>query len=152
MQIYFYAFSDIYNLAQKYQALTFIDECHATGFFGNTGRGTEEYYDMQGKMNIINSTLGKALGGASGGYTAGSKELVSLLRQRGRPYLFSNSLPPAVVGAGMGALDLLFESSELPQKLHGNIKQFRETMTGVGFTLSVIACFIIFYFSFCTLY
>lgn len=92
---------------------------------------------MQGKVTIINSTLGKAMGGASGGYTTGSKELVTLLRQRGRPYLFSNSLPPAVVGAAMGAFDLLTESASLPQKLHANVKLFRDTMTARGFKLSV---------------
>ncbi len=124
-------------MAEKHNAITFIDECHATGFFGDTGRGTEEYYGVQGKVTIINSTLGKALGGASGGYTTGSKELISLLRQRGRPYLFSNSLPPAVVGSAMGALNLLTESSALPEKLHANIKLFRDTMTQRGFTLAV---------------
>ncbi|VUZ49979.1 unnamed protein product [Hymenolepis diminuta] len=127
---------EILELAEKHKAITFIDECHATGFFGKTGRGTEEYFGVQGKITIINSTLGKAMGGASGGYTTGSKELISLLRQRGRPYLFSNSLPPAVVGAAIGAFDLLMESSELPQKLHANISLFRDTMTQRGFTLS----------------
>ena len=92
---------------------------------------------MQGKVTIINSTLGKALGGASGGYTTGSKELISLLRQRGRPYLFSNSLPPAVVGAAIGAFNQLTHSSELPEKLHANVKLFRDTMTERGFKLSV---------------
>lgn len=130
-------FSNILELAEKYSAITFMDECHATGFFGDTGRGTEEYYGVQGKVTIINSTLGKALGGASGGYTTGSADLIALLRQRGRPYLFSNSLPPAVVGAGLGALNLLTESSALPQKLHANVKLFRDTMTERGFTLSV---------------
>jgi len=85
------------ELAEKYNALVFLDECHATGFLGKTGRGTEEYYGMSGKVDIINSTLGKALGGASGGYTTGPKELIDLLRQRSRPYLFSNTLPPPVV-------------------------------------------------------
>ncbi|VDM31701.1 unnamed protein product [Hydatigera taeniaeformis] len=131
---------EILELAEKHNAITFIDECHATGFFGATGRGTEEYYGVQGKVTIINSTLGKAMGGASGGYTTGSKELVTLLRQRGRPYLFSNSLPPAVVGAAMGAFDLLTESSSLPQKLHANVKLFRDTMTQRGFKLSGDYC------------
>ncbi|VDD75035.1 unnamed protein product, partial [Mesocestoides corti] len=131
---------DILELAEKYKAITFMDECHATGFFGDTGRGTEEYYGVQGKVDIINSTLGKALGGASGGYTTGSKELVALLRQRGRPYLFSNSLPPAVVGAAIGAFSLLTESSALPQKLHANVKLFRDTMTERGFKLSGDYC------------
>ena len=129
--------SEILELAEKHNAVTFIDECHATGFFGETGRGTEEYYGLQGKVTIINSTLGKALGGASGGYTTGSNELISLLRQRGRPYLFSNSLPPAVVGAAIGAFNQLTESSELPQRLQANIKLFRDTMTERGFKLSV---------------
>ncbi|EUB59470.1 2-amino-3-ketobutyrate coenzyme A ligase [Echinococcus granulosus] len=130
----------ILELAEEHKAITFIDECHATGFFGETGRGTEEYYGLQGKVTIINSTLGKAMGGASGGYTTGSKELVALLRQRGRPYLFSNSLPPAVVGAALGAFDLLIESSNLPQKLHANVKLFRDTMTERGFKLSGDYC------------
>jgi len=91
----------ICNIAKKYDALVFIDEAHATGFFGKTGRGTEEYHDIIGQVDIINSTLGKAMGGASGGYTAGPKELIDLLRQRGRPYLFSNSLPPPVVVTGI---------------------------------------------------
>jgi glycine C-acetyltransferase len=91
----------IVELAKKYNALTFIDECHATGFFGKTGRGTEEFFNVMGRVDIINSTLGKALGGAAGGYTTGPKELIDLLRQKSRPYLFSNSLPPPVVGGAM---------------------------------------------------
>ena len=87
----------LYHYILRYNALVFIDECHATGFLGETGRGTEEYFGMKGRVDIINSTLGKALGGAAGGYTTGNKELISLLRQRARPYLFSNSLPPPVV-------------------------------------------------------
>lgn len=89
--------ADICDLAAKYNALVFVDECHATGFFGRTGRGTEEYCNVMGRVDIINSTLGKALGGAAGGYTTGPKELIDLLKQRSRPYLFSNTLPPAVV-------------------------------------------------------
>lgn len=88
---------EICNLADKYGALVFVDECHATGFFGQTGRGTEEFLNVMGRVDIINSTLGKALGGAAGGYTTGPKELIDLLKQRSRPYLFSNTLPPAVV-------------------------------------------------------
>lgn len=87
----------ICDLADKYNALVFVDECHATGFFGKTGRGTEEFLNCMGRVDIINSTLGKALGGAAGGYTTGPKELIDLLRQRSRPYLFSNTLPPAIV-------------------------------------------------------
>ncbi len=95
--------TEICNLADKYNALVFVDECHATGFFGETGRGTEEFHGILGRIDIIiiNSTLGKALGGASGGYTTGPKQLIDLLRQKSRPYLFSNSLPPAVVGTGI---------------------------------------------------
>ena len=98
---------DIKRLAEKYNALIFIDECHATGFFGKTGRGTEEFYNMEGSVDIINSTLGKALGGAAGGYTTGSSELISLLRQRSRPYSFSNSLPPPVVGTASKVFDMV---------------------------------------------
>ena len=98
---------DIKRLAEKYNALIFIDECHATGFFGKTGRGTEEFYNMEGSVDIINSTLGKALGGAAGGYTTGSQELISLLRQRSRPYSFSNSLPPPVVGTASKVFDMV---------------------------------------------
>lgn len=90
---------ECFVVSRRYNAMVFLDECHATGFFGKTGRGTEEYFGLQGKVDIINSTLGKALGGAAGGYTAARKEIVQLLRQRSRPYLFSNSLPPAVVAA-----------------------------------------------------
>ena len=98
---------EIKRLAEKYNALIFIDECHATGFFGKTGRGTEEFYNMEGSVDIINSTLGKALGGAAGGYTTGSGELISLLRQRSRPYSFSNSLPPPVVGTASKVFDMV---------------------------------------------
>ena len=99
----------IYFLNSRYNALVFIDECHATGFLGETGRGTEEYFGMKGRVDIINSTLGKALGGAAGGYTTGNKELISLLRQRARPYLFSNSLPPPVVAcASQVKIDIKF--------------------------------------------
>ena len=93
-EILYYSFSNLF----RYNALVFIDECHATGFLGETGRGTEEYCGIKGRVDIINSTLGKALGGAAGGYTSGNRELIDLLRQRSRPYLFSNSLPPSVVG------------------------------------------------------
>lgn len=119
--------------------MVFIDECHATGFFGSTGRGTEEFcQESTGQaiqVDIINSTLGKALGGASGGYTTGPKSLVDLLRQRGRPYLFSNSLPPPVVGCGSKVFDLLLESSNLSKQVALNTKQFREGMTKAGFTI-----------------
>jgi len=130
---------EICKLGEKYNAMVFIDECHATGFFGSTGRGTEEFVqEATGqpiRVDIINSTLGKALGGASGGYTAGSKVLVDLLRQRGRPYLFSNSLPPPVVGCANKVFDLLLESSNLCQKVAQNTRQFRAGMTQAGFTI-----------------
>ncbi|GLV40352.1 Glycine C-acetyltransferase [Carabus blaptoides fortunei] len=127
---------DILKLAKKYKALTFVDDCHATGFFGKTGRGTEEYYNMLGSVDIINSTLGKALGGASGGYTTGPKELIDILRQRSRPYLFSNSLPPAVVAVGIKVIDMLMQSSSLSARVMTNTKRFRDRMTKVGFKIS----------------
>lgn len=126
----------IVELAKKYNALTFIDDCHATGFFGKTGRGTEDYYNILGSVDIINSTLGKALGGAMGGYTCGSKELIQLLRQKSRPYLFSNSLAPAVVGSALKVMDMLLAPNELIGNLERNTKQFREGMTKAGFTIS----------------
>lgn len=126
----------IVELAKKYNALTFVDDCHATGFFGKTGRGTEDYYNILGSVDIINSTLGKALGGAMGGYTCGSKELIQLLRQKSRPYLFSNSLAPAVVGSALKVMDMLLAPNELIGNLERNTKQFREGMTKAGFTIS----------------
>lgn len=127
---------EIVSLAKKYNALTFVDDCHATGFFGKTGRGTEDYYNMLGAVDIINSTLGKALGGAMGGYTCGSAELIQLLRQKSRPYLFSNSLAPAVVGSAIKVMDMLHEPNELIADLARNTKQFRDGMTKAGFTIS----------------
>merc|ERR1711970_308140 len=127
---------DIRALADKYNAYIFLDECHATGFFGQTGRGTEEFWGMEGKADIINSTLGKALGGAAGGYTTGSKQLISLLRQRSRPYSFSNSLPPPVVASASKVFDMLFESSDLVEKINSNTRRFREAMTKAGFTIA----------------
>ncbi|CAD7077318.1 unnamed protein product [Hermetia illucens] len=126
----------ICDLADKYNALVFIDECHATGFFGSTGRGTEEFQGIQGRVHIINSTLGKALGGASGGYTTGPKELVDLLRQKSRPYLFSNSLPPPVVATGIKVMDMLLHSDQLSKKVQSNTKRFRDGMTKAGFTIA----------------
>lgn len=96
---------EILNIAEKYKALTLVDDCHATGFFGKTGRGTEEYYNVMGKVDLINSTLGKAMGGAAGGYTTGPREVISLLRQLSRPYLFSNSLPPPVIASAAKVLN-----------------------------------------------
>lgn len=127
---------DICELAKKYDALTFIDECHATGFFGATGRGTEEYLNVKGKIDIINSTLGKALGGAAGGYTTGPKQLIDILRQRSRPYLFSNTLPPPVVAGASKALDLITKDTSLPKKVAENTQRFRTKMTALGFKIS----------------
>ncbi|KAK7500348.1 hypothetical protein BaRGS_00008255 [Batillaria attramentaria] len=128
--------NEICALADKYNALVFIDECHATGFFGKTGRGTEEYWGLDGKVDIINSTLGKALGGAAGGYTTGPKQLIDLLRQRSRPYLFSNTLPPPVVACASKAFDLVMENPDLPKKVVSNTKRFRSRMTDAGFTVA----------------
>ncbi|XP_025062658.1 2-amino-3-ketobutyrate coenzyme A ligase, mitochondrial isoform X2 [Alligator sinensis] len=127
---------EICQLAQKYQALVFIDECHATGFLGPNGRGTDELLGVMDQVTIVNSTLGKALGGAAGGYTTGPKALIDLLRQRSRPYLFSNSLPPAVVGCASKALDLLMESNAIAQSMAAKTKRFRSKMTAAGFTIS----------------
>lgn len=127
---------EICDLADKYKALVFVDECHATGFFGNTGRGTEEFFGIMGRVDIINSTLGKALGGASGGYTTGPKELVDLLRQKSRPYLFSNSLPPPVVATGIKVIDMLLNSDQLSKRVQSNTKRFRDGMTKAGFTIA----------------
>ncbi|KZC07748.1 2-amino-3-ketobutyrate coenzyme A ligase, mitochondrial [Dufourea novaeangliae] len=126
----------IFELAKKYNALTFVDDCHATGFFGKAGRGTEDYFNQIGSIDIINSTLGKALGGAAGGYTTGTKELVNLLRQRSRPYLFSNSLPPPVVASASKVMDLITESTEFLEKLKSNTNLFRNDMTAAGFAIS----------------
>lgn len=128
---------EICALAEKYNAMVFIDECHATGFLGKTGRGTEEHFGLQpGKVDIINSTLGKALGGAAGGYTTGPKELITLLRQRARPYLFSNSLPPPVVACASKVFDLLLGSSGYAEKVQANTDRFRSQMTDAGFTIA----------------
>ncbi len=108
----------ICDLAEKYNAVVMVDECHATGFLGKTGRGTHEYRDVMGRIDIITGTLGKALGGASGGFTSGRKEIIDLLRQRSRPYLFSNTLAPSIAGASIVVLDLLSETTELTRKIH----------------------------------
>ena len=125
----------ICDLAEKYNALTMIDDAHATGFLGKTGRGTHEYLGVMGKIDIITGTLGKALGGASGGFTSGRKEIVDLLRQRSRPYLFSNSIAPPVVAASLKALELLSASTELRDKLEENTKYFRAALTERGLTI-----------------
>jgi glycine C-acetyltransferase len=126
----------ICDLADKYEALVMIDECHSMGFLGKTGRGTHEYRDVMGRIDIITGTLGKALGGAMGGFTSGRKEIIELLRQRSRPYLFSNTLAPAIVGASLRVLELLTESTQLRDQLEQNTKYFREKMTAAGFDIA----------------
>ena len=125
----------IVELAEKYNALTMIDDAHATGFLGKTGRGTHEYRDVVGKIDIITGTLGKALGGASGGFTSARKQIVELLRQRSRPYLFSNSVAPPIVAATLKGLELLMQSTELRDKLEENTKFFRAALTERGLTI-----------------
>jgi glycine C-acetyltransferase len=125
----------ICDLADKYDALVMSDECHSTGFVGKTGRGVHEYRDVMGRIDIITGTLGKALGGASGGFTASHKEVVEMLRQRSRPYLFSNTLAPAITGASIEVLNLLSETTELRDKLESNTTYFREKMTDAGFDI-----------------
>ena len=127
----------IVELAHKYGALTMVDDCHATGFVGKTGRGTAEYNNVFGKIDIITGTFGKALGGASGGFTAARKEIIEMLRQRSRPYLFSNTLAPAIVGASIKVLDLLSESTALRDKLENNTQYFRKGMMAAG--LDIVA-------------
>jgi glycine C-acetyltransferase len=126
---------EIVLLAEKYNAMIMIDECHASGFLGKTGRGTHEYRGVMGKIDIITGTLGKALGGASGGFTSGRKEIIEILRQRSRPYLFSNTLAPSITGASIAVLDLLSETTELRDKLETNTKYFRTKMTEAGFDI-----------------
>ena len=125
----------IVALAEKYDAAVMIDECHSSGFLGKTGRGTHEYRGVMGKIDIITGTLGKALGGASGGFTSGRKEVIDILRQRSRPYLFSNTLAPSIVGASIAVLDMLTETTELRDKLEYNTKYFRTKMTEAGFDI-----------------
>jgi glycine C-acetyltransferase len=128
---------EIVDLAEKYNALTMIDDAHATGFLGKTGRGTHEYRDVVGKIDIITGTLGKALGGASGGFTSGRKEIVDLLRQRSRPYLFSNSIAPHIVAASLKALELLSASTDFRDKLEENTKYFRASLTERGLRIKL---------------
>jgi glycine C-acetyltransferase len=125
----------ICDLADKHDALTMIDDCHATGFLGETGRGTHEYRDVMGRIDIITGTLGKALGGASGGFTSARKEIVGWLRQRSRPYLFSNSVAPIIAASSIAVLDLLDRDSSLRESLHANAAYFRSQMTERGFDL-----------------
>ncbi|HNK42509.1 MAG TPA: glycine C-acetyltransferase, partial [Flavobacteriales bacterium] len=121
------------DLAEKYQALVMVDECHAAGFIGKTGRGSVEACGVSGRVDIITGTLGKALGGAMGGYTTGRKEIIEMLRQRSRPYLFSNSLTPAIVGASIAVVDLLMKSTELRDKLERNVARFKNGIEALGF-------------------
>jgi glycine C-acetyltransferase len=125
----------ICDLAGKYRALVMVDDSHAVGFMGQRGRGTHEYNDVMGRVDILTGTLGKALGGASGGYTSGRKEIIELLRQRSRPYLFSNTLAPAIAGASLKVLELLSASTALRDKLETNTKFFRDGMAKLGFTI-----------------
>jgi glycine C-acetyltransferase len=125
----------IVELAEKYDAAVMIDECHSSGFLGKTGRGTHEHYGVMGKIDIITGTLGKALGGALGGFTSGRKELIDILRQRSRPYLFSNTLAPSIVGGSIAVLDLLSETTSLRDKLESNTMYFRHEMTKAGFDI-----------------
>jgi len=125
----------ICDLADKYDAIVMIDDSHSTGFLGKTGRGTHEYKNMMGRIDIITGTLGKALGGANGGFTSGRKEIIELLRQRSRPYLFSNTLAPSIVGASIAVFDMLTETTELRDKLESNTKYFRTKITEAGFDI-----------------
>ncbi|MBX2840136.1 MAG: glycine C-acetyltransferase [Flammeovirgaceae bacterium] len=123
-------------LAEKYNALVMSDECHSTGFMGKTGRGVHEHRGVMGKMDIITGTLGKALGGASGGFTSGRKEIIEMLRQKSRPYLFSNTLAPSIVGASIAVFDMLTETTALRDKLESNTSYFRSKMTEAGFDIT----------------
>jgi glycine C-acetyltransferase len=125
----------ICDLADQYDAIVMIDECHSSGFLGKTGRGTHEHRGVMGRIDIITGTLGKALGGASGGFTSGRKEIIEMLRQRSRPYLFSNTVAPSIVGASIAVLDMLTETTELRDKLEYNTKYFRTKMTEAGFDI-----------------
>jgi len=125
----------ICDLADKYDAIVMIDECHSSGFLGKTGRGTHEYRGVMGRIDLITGTLGKALGGASGGFTSGRKEIIDMLRQKSRPYLFSNTLAPSIVGGSIAVLDMLTQTTELRDKLESNTKYFRKKMTEAGFDI-----------------
>jgi glycine C-acetyltransferase len=128
-------FDKICELAGKYDAMVMVDECHSAGVVGETGRGVTELFNIRGKVDIITGTLGKAFGGAIGGFTTGKKEIIEMLRQRSRPYLFSNSLPPSVVGAGIRMFDMMDETSELQERLHHNTAFFMEKMQAAGFDI-----------------
>jgi glycine C-acetyltransferase len=135
MDGYIAKLDEICKLAEKYNAMVMVDECHASGFIGKTGRGTHEHNGVMGKIDIITGTLGKALGGAMGGFTSGKKEVIAMLRQRSRPYLFSNSLAPSIVGASIAVMDLLSETTALRDKVMSNALYFREGMTKAGFDI-----------------
>lgn len=125
----------IYKLAEKYNAMIMVDECHSAGVVGNTGRGVTELFDLRGKLEIITGTLGKAFGGAIGGFTTGKREIIAMLRQRSRPYLFSNAIPPLVAAAGIQMIDMMTETNELQDKLHANTRYFMEKMQKLGFDI-----------------
>jgi len=125
----------INELAKKYDALIMVDECHSAGVVGETGRGVTELFNIRGEVDIITGTLGKAFGGAIGGFTTGKKEIIEMLRQRSRPYLFSNSIPPMVANAGIAMFDMMAETTELQDKLHSNTKYFVERMKAAGFDI-----------------
>ncbi len=135
MDGYIAKLDEICDLAEKYDALVMVDDSHAVGFVGNTGKGTHEFHNVMDRVDIITGTLGKALGGASGGYTSARKEIVELLRQRSRPYLFSNSVAPSIVGASIAAIDMLNNSTELRDKLAENTRFFREELSKIGLTI-----------------
>jgi glycine C-acetyltransferase len=135
MDGYIAKLDEIVKIADEYKALTMVDECHAAGFMGKTGRGSAEHCGVLGQIDIITGTLGKALGGAMGGYTTGRQEIIDMLRQRSRPYLFSNSLAPSIVGASITVFDLLSSTTELRDKLENNTKYFREKMGRLGFDI-----------------
>ncbi len=125
----------ICSLAKKYHSLVMVDECHSAGVVGNTGRGVTEYFNIRGEVDIITGTLGKAFGGAIGGFTTGRKEIIEMLRQRSRPYLFSNSLPPMIASAGIAMFDMMTETDELQKRLHSNTQYFKEKIVAAGFDI-----------------
>jgi glycine C-acetyltransferase len=135
MDGYLVKLPEICDLAERYDALVMVDDSHATGFFGPTGRGTPEHCGVRERVDIITSTLGKAMGGASGGFTSARQEIIDLLRQRSRPYLFSNSLAPSLVAASIAVIDLLSETCELRDRLEANTRRFREAMAAAGFDI-----------------
>jgi len=135
MDGYIAKLNEICSLAEKYNALVMVDDSHAVGFMGARGRGTHEYHHVMDRVDVITGTMGKALGGASGGYVSGRREIIALLRQRSRPYLFSNTLAPPIAAATLKALDLLSESTELRDRLESNTRFFRERMSGIGFNI-----------------